>query len=150
MLSGNIENFSGDKKAVAVIGILSLGLGGEARAEASMAKEVARGFKTVGRWMSKEEHELMLSTNKVQESLSGTTHVANPANPEAFIKQAKAGSRYIEFNVPASSVKSTGDIWAKIIGPNTVESKLAIKKGLAPIEMPSASDIQWIASKLLN
>jgi RHS repeat-associated protein len=38
-LSGNIENFAGDKKAEAVIGILSLGIGGS-RAEGAVLKEV--------------------------------------------------------------------------------------------------------------
>jgi hypothetical protein len=46
---------------------------------------------TVGRWMSKEEHELMAKTGRVQESLSGTTHVANPAR-EALIYSTSAGS----------------------------------------------------------
>jgi RHS repeat-associated protein len=39
-LTGNMENFSGDKKAEAVIGILTLGLGGEGRAGSAVLKEV--------------------------------------------------------------------------------------------------------------
>ncbi|WP_245609108.1 RHS repeat domain-containing protein [Vibrio rhizosphaerae] len=78
------------------------------------------GTTTVGRWMSKAEHEAMLKSGKVQESYSGTTHVANPAQAEAFLKQAAPGSRYVEFNVPSSSLKQTSEGWAKIAGPNSL------------------------------
>ncbi len=50
----------------------------------------------------------MNETGKVQESYSGTTHVAYPANPEAFSKQVKNGSVYIEFNVPRESIRPGG------------------------------------------
>lgn len=46
----------------------------------------------VGRWMSQAEYDTMVKTGKVPESFSGTTHVANPADPKAFGKQAKPGS----------------------------------------------------------
>ncbi|BFM49942.1 hypothetical protein THO17_21050 [Marinomonas sp. THO17] len=42
--------------------------------------------KTVGRWMSSDELAKMKKTGKAQESYSGKTHVADPANPEAFYK----------------------------------------------------------------
>lgn len=54
----------------------------------------------VGRWMSQAEYDAMVKSGKVQESFSGTTHVASPADPEAFGKQAKSGSLYVEFEVP--------------------------------------------------
>ncbi|MEJ7615852.1 MAG: hypothetical protein WKF30_02500 [Pyrinomonadaceae bacterium] len=42
------------------------------------------GTERVGRWMSEAEYNAMRKTGMVQESFSGTTHVARPANPEAF------------------------------------------------------------------
>jgi hypothetical protein len=49
----------------------------------------------------------MKASGRVQESFSGTTHVASPADASAFINQAKPGSLYVEFNVPASSINAT-------------------------------------------
>lgn len=103
---------------------------------------------TVGRWMSAAEHELMMKTGRVVESFSGTTHVALPSDIGAFIKQASLGSRYVTFAVPATALKVTSQGWAKIIGPSSLEARLAAKKGLPIPQMPSASDIAWIASKI--
>jgi hypothetical protein len=113
-------------------------------AERLAAKEAV----TVGRWMSEAEYSLMVNTGKVQESLSGTTHVANPAAVEAFMKQAAPGSRYVEFSVPVDSLKMTNQGWAKVVGPNSLEGRLATMKGNPAPQMPTASDISWIASKL--
>ena len=98
-------------------------------------------LKTVGRWMSKDEYEIMKTTGHVPESLSGTTHVASPANIEAFQKQAPKDSVYVEFDVPSGSVKQTSDIWGKIVGPNSLEGRLASKKGLEIPQMPAAENI---------
>lgn len=49
--------------------------------------------------MSQGEYDEMVKTGYVQESISGTTHVARPADISAYIKQAKPGSLYVEFNV---------------------------------------------------
>ncbi len=114
----------------------------------SAAGKAAEGTVTVGRWMSEAEHKIMTTTGKVVESTTGTTHVALPANAETFIKQAAAGSRYIQFGVPASSVKMTGGGFAKIIGPSSLDGRLAAMKGAPIKEMPSASDISWIATKV--
>jgi hypothetical protein len=102
---------------------------------------------TVGRWMSPEEFKL-LQRGIVPESLSGTTHVALPANPNAFLKQAKPGSYYVEFDVPATVVKPTQQGWAKIVGPNSLEGRLARKKGLETPQMPTAENIVHRATKL--
>jgi len=96
----------------------------------------------VGRWMSETEHEAMTKTGKVQESYTGTTHVAHPANIEAFRKQAKPGTMYVEFNVPSISLKPTNEGWAKIVGPNSLEARLASKKGLPIPIMPPATNIE--------
>uniref|UniRef100_UPI002017D470 TreTu family toxin n=1 Tax=Chitinivorax sp. B TaxID=2502235 RepID=UPI002017D470 len=111
-------------------------------------KEAAKETTRVGRWMSEAEHEAMKASGKVQESLSGTTHVANPADASAFMSQAKPGSVYIEFNVPTSSLKATNEGWAKVIGPNSLEGRLAARKGLPIPQMPEVTDIVHSATKL--
>jgi hypothetical protein len=143
--------FGGEGHAVAGAGeLVGKGVGKAASFVGKFfsTEEVAKETTVVGRWMSAEEHALMKQTGKVQESLSGTTHVANPANAEAFMKQAAPGSRYVEFKVSVDSVKMTNQGWAKIIGPNSLEGRMALRKGLTVPEMPSATDITWIASKL--
>ena len=85
----------------------------------------------VGRWMSQSEYETMLKTGKATESYTGTTHVASPADYNAFYKQAKPGTVYVEFDVPRGSLKPTNEGWAKIVGPNSLEGRLAAKKGTA-------------------
>ncbi|MEN8129173.1 MAG: RHS repeat-associated core domain-containing protein [Pseudomonadota bacterium] len=106
------------------------------------------GTTTVGRWMSKAEHKAMIKSKKVQESYSGTTHVADPADASAFLKQAAPGSRYVEFDVPTSALKSTNQGWSKVIGPNSLEGRLATKKGLPVPQMPNATNIIHRADKL--
>lgn len=102
----------------------------------------------VGRWMSQVEYDAMKLSGKVQESYSGTTHVANPADASAFIKQAKPGSLYIEFDIPSTSLKATNEGWSKIIGPNTLDARLATRKGLPVPQMPNATNITHSATKL--
>jgi hypothetical protein len=102
----------------------------------------------VGRWMSQTEYNAMVDSGKVQESFSGTTHVASPADGSAFINQAKPGSLYIEFDVPTSSLKATNYGWSKVIGPNSLEGRLADRKGLPIPQMPTATNIIHSATKL--
>ena len=101
----------------------------------------------IGRWMSQAEYKKLLETGTVPESFSGTTHVASPANVNAFGKQAKPGSIYVEFDVPSTSIKPTSNGWAKITGPNSLEGRLALKKGLALPEMPKATNIKIVGGK---
>ncbi|SHI25091.1 hypothetical protein SAMN02745823_03900, partial [Sporobacter termitidis DSM 10068] len=105
------------------------------------------GTTRVGRWMSQAEYKKLLETGTVPESFSGTTHVANPADISAFGKQAKPGSVYVEFDVPSTSIKPTSNGWSKIIGPNSLEGRLALKKGLALPEMPKATNIKIVGGK---
>lgn len=97
--------------------------------------------------MSEAEHAAMVEKGLVQESFSGTTHVASPATSAAYQAQARAGSVYVEFDVPASSLKATQEGWAKILGPNTIEGRLAAKKGLPVPQMPAATNIEKLATK---
>ena len=108
------------------------------------AGETAR----VGRWMSQVEYDAMKFSGRVQESFSGTTHVANPADAAAFINQAKPGSLYVEFNVPMSSLRATNEGWSKVIGPNSLEGRLAARKGQSVPQMPIATDIFHSSTRL--
>ena len=101
----------------------------------------------VGRWMGEAEHVAMMETKMVQQSLSGTTHVASPASPLAYQAQARTGSLYVEFNVPSSSLKATQEGWAKILSPSTLEGRLAAQKGLQVPQLPPAANIQHTATK---
>lgn len=101
----------------------------------------------VGRWMSQTEHDQMKASGMVQESFTGTTHVAAPADPTSFINQAKAGQLYVEFDVPSASLKATGEGWSKIVGPNSLEGRLAALKGGPIPQMPRASGIEHMATK---
>jgi len=105
------------------------------------------GTTRVGRWMSQAEYKKLLETGTVPESFSGTTHIAYPADISAFGRQAKPGSIYVEFDIPSASIKSTSNGWAKIIGPNSLEGRLALKKGLTLPEMPKATNIKIVGGK---
>lgn len=101
----------------------------------------------VGRWMSPYEYRAMLSTGMVQESFSGTTHVVLPPDAMAFSRQAKAGSVYIEFDVPSACLKQTSHGWAKILGPQSIEGRLAARKGWPVPQMPAAANVALVAIK---
>ncbi|HGP1581456.1 TPA: RHS repeat-associated core domain-containing protein, partial [Salmonella enterica] len=96
---------------------------------------------TVGRWMGPAEYQQMLDTGTVVQSSTGTTHVAYPADIDAFGKQAKNGAMYVEFDVPEKSLVPTNEGWAKIVGPDSIEGRLAKRKGLPVPEMPTAENI---------
>ena len=59
--------------------------------------------------MGAGEHKKMLKTGYVQEGGGGVIYVAFPADPEAFGRQAKTGSRYVEFDVPISTLRPGGE-----------------------------------------
>lgn len=107
------------------------------------------GLDRVGRWMSKTEHGEMTKTGKVIESSTGTTHVATPASVDAFSKQAKNNTVYAEFDIPDNSVRvtNTTDGWGSILGPNSLDGRLAKIKGQPIPEMPAATDIKVVAKK---
>ena len=103
---------------------------------------------TVGRWMGPSEYQQMLDTGKVIQSSTGTTHVAYPANIDAFGKQAKNGAIYVEFDVPEKTLVPTNEGWAKIVGPDSIEGRLAKRKGLEVPEMPTAQNIAIKGEKI--
>ena len=56
--------------------------------------------------MSKDEYNKMVDTGYVQKPYNADqSYVANPADYNAFYKQAKPGTVYVEFDVPSSSLK---------------------------------------------
>ena len=97
----------------------------------------------VGRWMCRDEYDKMISSGKVQMSSENMTHVANPADINAFGRQAPKGSIYVEFDVPKHTVAKGGsEVWGIIHGPGSVRDRLNARKGLPRItEMPNASNI---------
>ena len=97
--------------------------------------------------MSSSEYKQMIHSGRVVQSTTGITHVAYPADIEAFGKQAKPGTMYVEFNVPENSLTKTNEGWAKIVGPDSLEGRLAKRKGQPVPEMPTASNIEVKAHK---
>lgn len=61
----------------------------------------------VGRWMSPDEYQKMVSTGMVQEGKGGYRYVVSPGDPEAY-KPTYKGSIYVEFDVPKSSLIAGG------------------------------------------
>ncbi len=120
----------------------------QAAGSAQKASGGAAKHSRVGRWMSNDEYKKMQRSGIVQESHSGTTHVARPATPSAYDKQARPGSLYVEFDVPDQSLKQTSEQWAKVLGPNTIEGRLAAKRGQPVPQMPAASNVEHVASKM--
>lgn len=104
---------------------------------------------TVGRWMSNEELVGMQDTGMVQESFTGTTHVAYPANASSYRRQASQGSVYVEFDVPKSSLTITDSTngWASIHGPNSLVGRNAALRGRPIPQMPPAQNIRLLDVK---
>ena len=101
-------------------------------------------YTRVGRWMSQNEYEKMLSTGQMQSSKGNMTHVANPANRNAYEKQAPKGSLYVEFDVPSNRISPGGaEGWGIIAGPGSIKDRFNQKKGLPAIkEMPYVKNIK--------
>ena len=98
---------------------------------------------TVGRWMSQGEYDKMVATEMVQSGQGDRSYVAYPSDPNAFGRQAKPGSVYVEFDVPRSTVSPGGAPgWAQISGPTSLEGRLAEKRGLSKPELPKARNIR--------
>ena len=114
----------------------------------SAQKVVQPATERVGRWMSKGEYDEMVRTGMVQEGAGGVTYVSRPADMASYVKQAKPGSLYVEFDVSVSSLRNTQAGWAKIIGPNSIDARYMISKGLMPpTSMPRAFNINLVMFK---
>ena len=136
-LSENIKNQTEKKE-------FSVNMKKTANPESFSTKINCNDTTRVGRWMSEGEYEKMEKTKRVQMSDGNKVHVANPADINAFGKQAPKGSIYVEFNVPSNTIFPGGKPeWGIIAGPNSLNDKLNRKKGLPPItEMPRAENIE--------
>lgn len=98
--------------------------------------------------MSTLEYAAMLATGQVQESFSGTTYLACPADATAYLLAstlARPGSCYIEFDIPVHCVKVTSRGWAKVIGPHSLEARVAMRNGAPLPQMPAACAIAHVA-----
>ena len=103
----------------------------------------------VGRWMSLEEQQAMERSGMVQEGSGGMTHVAHPADPVAYERQAPAGDRYVEFDVPAVSLRAGGAPgWAIIAGPNSLYGRLALRRGEPVPQLPPVRNVEWKATRI--
>jgi hypothetical protein len=95
--------------------------------------------------MSREELNAMLETGFAQESETGGSRVAEPADINAY-KAAPEGDVYVEYDVPVGSTVPGGRAgWSKIPGPNSTEGRLAASKGLPPPQMPPVRNIQVVS-----
>lgn len=100
------------------------------------------GLVTVGRWMGTGEYQKMLSTGMVQPGGGGFSYVVHPSDPNAYIS-SRPGSVYVEFDVPKSALipgGRPGDY--KMSDSTTIFSRLSVKKGGAPLELPEAKNIR--------
>jgi hypothetical protein len=92
----------------------------------------------------------MEATGMLQEGAGGRVYVVYPTDPASFERQARRGSRYVEFDVPSESLRPGGkDDWFYISGPgDLLASRLAARRGTAPPQLPTVENVVWIASKL--
>jgi len=98
--------------------------------------------------MSKEEYKAMLREGKAQRSVYlGQTDVAYPANPLAFMRQAKPETYYVAFEVPKASLAPKGSGWATL-RPTKMEVVRLLRQGLPVPEMPPVRNIQHLATRI--
>ncbi len=126
---------------------IDLGVGTHGVLAAGKAPTTARSITTVaggaddqtrvGRWMSPDEHAAMVRTGEVQVGGGATTSVSHPADVSSYLRQARPGSAYAEFYVPASGLRSGGAPgWAQIPSPtHPLYGRLAEKTGV-PLQSP--------------
>lgn len=96
----------------------------------------------VGRWMGKEEYDLMLKTGKVQEGAGGLTYVIFPSDPDAF-PQAKPGALYVTFDIPKETpLIQNNNKWFYMVGPTSTMARLREKRGMPRTELPPAKNIK--------
>jgi hypothetical protein len=98
--------------------------------------------------MSSAEYKAMQQTGTVQEGAGGVTSVLHPPDHLLFQAQAKPGSLFVEFDVPASALKTGGkEGWSIIPGPGSVHARLAASKGAPIPQFPAAGNIAHTATK---
>ena len=150
--NGTYDSAIGRKIGAGTFNYLLMTIGGaQLKGKGTACEAVESGTDTtrVGRWMSQDEYDKMVASGKVQMSGDNKVHVANPADINAFGKQAPKGSVYVEFDVPSNTISKGGtDGWGIINGPGSLLDRLNAKKGLPRItEMPNVTNISIEGSK---
>jgi RHS repeat-associated protein len=128
-------------QAAALLDMVLIPGGGEARLAEVGLEYAAEGVTRVGRWMSTKELQEMQSTGRVVEGGGGRTYVTRPADPDAY----PAGKGvFAEFDVPSNSVfPASKPEWGVIPGPNAGTSRY----GPLPFEMPRATCISVVCAR---
>ncbi|QES34788.1 hypothetical protein DEJ48_16475 [Streptomyces venezuelae] len=102
----------------------------------------------VGRWMSDDEYNKMVSEGRVQPGAGDRSYVANPPDSSAYGRQAAPGTSYVEYDVPLSSLRPGGEPgWSQIEGPNSLRGRMAARKGLPLPEFPEVRNVERIMTK---
>jgi hypothetical protein len=96
--------------------------------------------------MSPDELAQMEQNGTAVESQTlGSSRVSMPASPDAY-KNAPSGSVYVEYDVPASSVKPSSAGQGRIPGSNSPEGRLAAQQGKPTPTMPPVKNIKVVKS----
>jgi RHS repeat-associated protein len=107
-------------------------------------------FTRVGRWMSQAEYDAMVTSGRVQPTLTGLElkSVSQPPNPASY-SAANPGSIFVEFDVPTAQLTQGGtSLWQTIFGPNSIHGRLATKRGSnLPPGMPEVKNISITSRK---
>lgn len=91
--------------------------------------------------MSIDELALMNQTGRMQEGAGGLTFAVT-SGPQSFLKQAKTGSLYVEFNVSTKSLLQGGKSdWVKTIGPSAPKSQQFMLKKQGGEMLPKVKNI---------
>jgi hypothetical protein len=102
----------------------------------------------IGRWMDRSEYDKMVSTQVLQESKKGITHVLIEG-PAGFESAVPKGTLYVEFNIPANTsiIRGSGEGWGLFYSPsNTPHYGYYTSKGLNVVQ-PSVSNIEIVKIK---
>ena len=99
----------------------------------------------MGRWMSQSEYDDMVSTGKVQIGSEGEATYVLLDGPDGFETQARSGSVYAEFDVPANNAwwMTNDDLgWATIPAPGSSQAnRWRIVTGQDVDQMPTVTNI---------
>jgi RHS repeat-associated protein len=110
-------------------------------ARTAQAAKSAVPMTRVGRWMNPAEYEAMKASGTVQGGAGGVSRVAVPATPDAY-RAAPKGDIYVEFDVPAASLRPGGtEAWRTIPGPTSPAGRQATRTGQPPPEFPKFENL---------
>jgi RHS repeat-associated protein len=102
----------------------------------------SEGLSRVGRWMSPKELAAMQSTGRVQAGAGGVHRVAFPVDPNAY-RAAPPGDVFVTYEVPTSSLQPAGtEAWRQIVGPDSVQGRLAARQGRPAPELPAFQNLK--------